>query len=713
MKKQKIISLKQKLGIIVGLGIFITSLILTTYSTIETRKRSIKSTQANAEALAKDFMGEILTELQSALYASQAIADGLSSAGDTRSKFKLSREDAMKMGEKVLLSNKNFLGFSLAFEPNAFDGSDKQFVNAPAHDATGRFMVYLTKKTDHTAARDVLLDYTDSVKAPWYWVPTSHKCNFLSEPLVYPVQGKNVLLVSVMTPILYKDRALGTTGVDYAIDFIQDKVKKAHLFDSIAQLSILTYDGTFVANSAHPDWVGKNLAGYSKNVKEEIDNIRKETASSYTENDTLFIDLPFKLTTTNRAWQIRMNLPMKVVTSDANKQMWFQILLGLILIVVSVLVVYFFVQRIIRPIGGMVKKADAAADGNLVYSIRIDQSNDEIGLLSGSLETMIEKIKSIVSNVVISSENFVASSRELSVSAQQIANGANEQAASSEEISSSIEEMLSSISQTSDNALQTEKIAILATESIKKANESVIRTIEAMRTIIQKISIIKEIAEKTDLLAVNAAIESARAGEYGKGFAVVASEVRKLAEHSQKAAKEIDEISISSVATAEHSGQMLAEVIPQIRNTAKLVQEISATSLEQNTGITQINQAIQQLSMVVQSNSALSEELASSSEEVSSQALLLLDTISFFKITQKDIDVQSDFELEQEITKLTELLIQRKKIHGTTSNSSVKNDPRKPLEKVTDEQIFTEEQPKKNVRINIEDENPDNSFDKY
>jgi methyl-accepting chemotaxis protein len=158
------------------------------------------------------------------------------------------------------------------------------------------------------------------------------------------------------------------------------------------------------------------------------------------------------------------------------------------------------------------------------------------------------------------------------------------------------------------------------------------QTVEAMKEIAEKISIIEEIARQTNLLALNAAIEAARAGEHGKGFAVVAAEVRKLAERSGTAAAEISELSSSSVEVAEKAGKMLGQLVPDIERTAALVQEITAASNEQNAGATQINQAISQLDTVIQQNASASEEMASTSEELSSQSQQLQDTMSFFNV---------------------------------------------------------------------------------
>ena len=143
------------------------------------------------------------------------------------------------------------------------------------------------------------------------------------------------------------------------------------------------------------------------------------------------------------------------------------------------------------------------------------------------------------------------------------------------------------------------------------------------------LDVIKGIAEQTNLLALNAAIEAARAGEHGRGFAVVAAEVRKLAERSQKAAGEINELSNSSVAVAEVAGQMLSAMVPSIQKTAELVQEIAAASREQDAGAEQIAKSIQQLDGVIQQNASASEEMAATAEELSGQAEQLSASYNF------------------------------------------------------------------------------------
>jgi methyl-accepting chemotaxis protein len=174
-------------------------------------------------------------------------------------------------------------------------------------------------------------------------------------------------------------------------------------------------------------------------------------------------------------------------------------------------------------------------------------------------------------------------------------------------------------------------MAAKASTEASEGGEAVKATVLAMKQIAQKIGIIDDIAYQTNLLALNAAIEAARAGEHGKGFAVVAAEVRKLAERSQVAAQEISTVATGSVELAEKAGELLDEIVPSIKKTSDLVQEISAASQEQSSGVGQINSAVTQLSQTTQQNAASSEELAATAEEMSGQAEQLQQTMSFFK----------------------------------------------------------------------------------
>jgi methyl-accepting chemotaxis protein len=273
------------------------------------------------------------------------------------------------------------------------------------------------------------------------------------------------------------------------------------------------------------------------------------------------------------------------------------------------------------------EKAKLISNGDL--TVKLNKRSDEDEMM-GALDEMVLRLNEIVVQIMESAQNVSSGSGQLSSTAVQIAQGANEQASAAEEVSSSIEEMNSTIQQNTDNAVQTEKIAVSASQGIVDVTNAALKSLEATKLIAEKIKIINAIAEKTDILAINAAIEAARAGEHGKGFAVVAAEVRKLAETSQKAAIEINSLSSTSLKLTEEGGELMMKLTPEIQRTATLVQEIAAASAEQNSGATQIVKAIEQLSQVTQQNSAAAEEMSSTSEELASQAEALQEAISFF-----------------------------------------------------------------------------------
>lgn len=275
------------------------------------------------------------------------------------------------------------------------------------------------------------------------------------------------------------------------------------------------------------------------------------------------------------------------------------------------------------------EKARMIANGDLTVELKKRSENDE---LMESLTNMVQATAKVIREFNVASEYIAKASFELSSSSQQLSQGASEQASAAEQVSSSMEEMASNIQQNTENAQQTEKISIAAASGINQSREAAMMAITTMKEIASKISIVGEISFQTNILALNAAVEAARAGEHGRGFAVVAAEVRKLAERSKIAADEINNLSYAGVGTSEKAGQQLQTIAPEIERTAKLLQEIAAASIEQNSGADQINNAIQQLNQVTQQNAASSEEIATSSEELSSQAEHLLETISYFKI---------------------------------------------------------------------------------
>ena len=320
--------------------------------------------------------------------------------------------------------------------------------------------------------------------------------------------------------------------------------------------------------------------------------------------------------------------------------------LSLLIIVVVIGTVAFSIMSIARPLRRLVNPIEELAGGNFAVVVPADGRKDEVGQIAEAVRSMAEKVRGTISEVKASAREVTNASAEISTSTTDLSQRTEEQAASLEETSASMEQISATVKKNAENAqqanssaAQTREVADRGGAVVSKAVDAMAKIEESSRKISDIITVIDEIARQTNLLALNAAVEAARAGEAGRGFAVVASEVRSLAQRSSQAAKDIKDLITNSnsqvkdgVDLVNQAGAALNEIMESIKQVAAIVSDIANASMEQSTGIEQVNKALTQMDEVTQQNSALVEENAATAKTLEHQAQSMDEQVAFFRI---------------------------------------------------------------------------------
>jgi methyl-accepting chemotaxis protein len=538
-----------------------------------------------------------------------------------------------------------FTGAWAIFEPNVLDNNDAEFAgsNPPrGQDYQGRFIPYWSG--DSLADMELGEGYdfrnTSIDNAAHYTGPKTRLADSITDPYGVTINGQHRLISVLSTPIIKDGRFIGVVGIDLRIARFEEMLSQIRPMGN-GHVTLVTRSG-YVVVSPNADNIGKTrwdlfanptLASQVRDAIENGKEFRYTNRSTDTGIRSVSIMEPVFIGNAS-PWSITVTIPVSTVEKDARETIFAMIMLAAVAVIVVVIVIAILLSSILNPLINAIPAISNMAGGDLrmPFDGRLLKRKDELGQLFTALEGMRKELSEVAHAAIRASGIVFNGSREINEACQQMAQNSSEQAANAEEISASMEQMGSSIALSAENATKTEDIALRASQEVEQGGVQVTETVNAMKEIATKISVIEDIASQTNLLALNAAIEAARAGDAGRGFAVVAGEVRKLAERSAHSAAEISELSSNSVKVAEKAGNAITAIVPEIQTTAQLVEEISASSRQQNEGAEQVVKAITELDSIIQHNASAAEEISSSAQSLTEQATILEKQIAFFKI---------------------------------------------------------------------------------